>query len=299
MHGTLSFTKRRLLPRHADLAMPRARLISALLCLALAGPLAANAGAGGALVAVNEPRPPRRRRLPAPLAAPAPVRADRLPGPLRHRRQRRRQAGGAGTGGDRIRSRRPSQTPAGLPTCPAERIATVGTAEARRLCAGAIVGSGSIEALVRPRRERRRGQLAAGPLQRPAPGRQPDRGPPRPPSPRRQARLSRSSCRSNGARGRSATAPPSIYPRSPAGSEPSPASRSRSAAVSAPADGAAATSPPAAPTGSCGPMAASPLPTARSSKAASKRAVPLASRGPAAAGLSSAPGFLYFPAPGR
>jgi hypothetical protein len=37
---------------------------------------------------------------------------------------------------------------AGLPTCPAERIAAAGVAEARRLCKGAIVGTGELEALI-------------------------------------------------------------------------------------------------------------------------------------------------------
>jgi hypothetical protein len=37
---------------------------------------------------------------------------------------------------------------AGLPTCPPERIAAAGVAEARRLCKGAIVGTGELEALV-------------------------------------------------------------------------------------------------------------------------------------------------------
>jgi hypothetical protein len=36
---------------------------------------------------------------------------------------------------------------AGLPTCPAERVAAAGTDEARRLCQGAIVGTGTIEVL--------------------------------------------------------------------------------------------------------------------------------------------------------
>ncbi len=37
---------------------------------------------------------------------------------------------------------------AGLPTCPPERVAAAGTAEARELCRGAIVGTGHLEALV-------------------------------------------------------------------------------------------------------------------------------------------------------
>jgi hypothetical protein len=38
--------------------------------------------------------------------------------------------------------------PAGLPSCPPERIAAADSEEARRLCGGAIVGSGRIEALI-------------------------------------------------------------------------------------------------------------------------------------------------------
>jgi hypothetical protein len=44
---------------------------------------------------------------------------------------------------------------AGLPTCPRERIAEASTEEARQACHGAIVGTGSIEALV---------SLASGPV---------------------------------------------------------------------------------------------------------------------------------------
>jgi hypothetical protein len=36
----------------------------------------------------------------------------------------------------------------GLPRCPAERVASVSTAEARRVCAGAIVGRGRVEAAI-------------------------------------------------------------------------------------------------------------------------------------------------------
>jgi hypothetical protein len=43
----------------------------------------------------------------------------------------------------------------GLPTCPPERIAVASVAEARRLCKGAIVGTGKLEALV---------GLASGPV---------------------------------------------------------------------------------------------------------------------------------------
>jgi hypothetical protein len=38
----------------------------------------------------------------------------------------------------------------GLPTCPAERVASLGTAEARAACGGAMVGEGLLEALVEP-----------------------------------------------------------------------------------------------------------------------------------------------------
>lgn len=37
---------------------------------------------------------------------------------------------------------------AGLPTCPLERVASANTSEARRACAGAIVGTGKVEAVV-------------------------------------------------------------------------------------------------------------------------------------------------------
>jgi hypothetical protein len=43
----------------------------------------------------------------------------------------------------------------GLPTCPPARVAAAGTSEARRLCAGAIVGTGKVEAVV---------ELADGPV---------------------------------------------------------------------------------------------------------------------------------------
>jgi hypothetical protein len=50
--------------------------------------------------------------------------------------------------------------PHGLPVCPPERIAQMGTAEARRACGGAIVGSGRIEAAI---------DLSAGTVQGSAP----------------------------------------------------------------------------------------------------------------------------------
>ena len=127
--------------------MPRVRLISALLCLALAGPLAASAGAGGALVAVNslvlradggfQPQSlPRRQFAPIDFRGHFDIAA---------------KGGGKPVALEQAvidfdRDGRLSS--GGLPTCPAERIAGSGTAEARRLCAGAIVGSGHIEALI-------------------------------------------------------------------------------------------------------------------------------------------------------
>jgi hypothetical protein len=127
--------------------MPRVRLISALLCLALAGPLAAGAGAGGALVAVNslvlradggfQPRSlPRRQFAPIDFQGHFDIAA---------------KGGGKPVALEQAvidfdRDGRLSS--GGLPTCPAERVAHASTAQARRLCAGAIVGSGHIEALV-------------------------------------------------------------------------------------------------------------------------------------------------------
>jgi hypothetical protein len=127
--------------------MPRARLISAFLCLALAGPLAASAGAGGALVAVNslilradggfQPRSlPRRQFAPIDFQGHFDIAA---------------KGGGKPVALEQAVvdfDRDGRLSVAGLPTCPAERIAAVGSAEARRVCAGAIVGTGEIEALV-------------------------------------------------------------------------------------------------------------------------------------------------------
>jgi hypothetical protein len=127
--------------------MPRARLISALLCLALAGPLAASAGAGGALVAVNslvlradggfQPRSlPRRQFAPIDFQGYFDIAA---------------KGGGKPVALEQAVidfDRDGRLGVAGLPTCPAERIGALDTAAARQACAGAIVGSGSIEALV-------------------------------------------------------------------------------------------------------------------------------------------------------
>jgi hypothetical protein len=127
--------------------MPRVRLISALLCLALAGPLAASAGAGGALVAVNslvlradggfEPLAlPRRQFAPIDFQGHFDIAA---------------KGGGKPVALEQAVidfDRDGRLSVAGLPTCPTERVAEAGTAEARRACAGAVVGTGSIEALV-------------------------------------------------------------------------------------------------------------------------------------------------------
>jgi hypothetical protein len=128
--------------------MPRPRLTAAvLLCLALAGTLAANAGAGGALVAVNSlilradggfrPRSlPRRQFVPIDFQGHFDIAA---------------KGGGKPVALEEAVidfDRDGRLSPAGLPTCPAERVAGAGSAEARRLCAGALVGSGHIEALV-------------------------------------------------------------------------------------------------------------------------------------------------------
>ena len=94
VHGTLSFTRRRLLPGDPDLAMPLRRLKAVRSPgLALIAALLSRRRRRGALVEVNDlvlhaDGGFQPRSLPR-----APVRADRLPGPLRHRRQRRRQAG--------------------------------------------------------------------------------------------------------------------------------------------------------------------------------------------------------------
>jgi hypothetical protein len=127
--------------------MPHARLIVVLLCLALVGPLAAAAWGSGALVAVNDlilradggfqPRAlPRHQFAPIDFQGHFDVAAKGGGRPpaleqavVEFDRDGRLSAGG-------------------LPTCPAERVANAGTAEARRICAGAIVGTGRIEAAV-------------------------------------------------------------------------------------------------------------------------------------------------------
>jgi hypothetical protein len=128
--------------------MPRGRLTKALaLAGALALMVAANAVAGGALVKVNsivlradggfQPRSlPRRQFAPIDFQGYFDITAKDGGKPVALEeavidfdRDGRLSAGG-------------------LPTCPPERVANVGPREARRLCAGAIVGSGHLEALI-------------------------------------------------------------------------------------------------------------------------------------------------------
>jgi hypothetical protein len=135
--------------------MPRSQLIKvAILGCALAGVLAASAVAGGALVKVNG----------------LVLRAD---GGFRPRALPRKQFAPidfqgyvdiAAAGGGRppaleqavIDFDRDGRLDAsGLPVCPPERVANAGTAEARQACAGAIVGTGRIKALI---------ALASGPV---------------------------------------------------------------------------------------------------------------------------------------
>ena len=94
---------------------------------------------------------------------------------------------------------------AGLPTCAPEAIADASTEEARRICAGAIVGTGQVEALI---------ALASGDVPARSPltifngpraRRAADRGPARPHHRARPPRPTRSSSRSNGAAAASAT----------------------------------------------------------------------------------------------
>ena len=72
-----------------------------------------------------------------------------------------------------------STSPACRPARP-NRIARRASKKRARICKGAIVGTGKIEALVALPSGPVADQLAADPLQRPAPGRQPDRRRPRP-----------------------------------------------------------------------------------------------------------------------
>lgn len=127
--------------------MPRPRLIAAVLVLCALATVLAAATAGAALVAVNslvlradggfQPRQlPRRGYAPirfqgyfdiAAKGGGKPVALEQAV--IDFDRDGRLDVGG-------------------LPTCAPERVATATTAEARRACAGAVVGSGRIEAIV-------------------------------------------------------------------------------------------------------------------------------------------------------
>jgi hypothetical protein len=128
--------------------MSHARLIkAAALCCALAGLLAANAMAGGALVKVNslilranggfQPRSlPPHRFAPIDFHGYFDIAAKGGGRPvvlqeavIDFDRDGRLSAGG-------------------LPVCPPERVADASPAEARQACAGAIVGTGRVEALI-------------------------------------------------------------------------------------------------------------------------------------------------------
>lgn len=130
--------------------MPRGRLIKATaLCCALALLFAASAAGGGALVIVNDivlradgafqPRAlPRQRFAPIDFQGHFDIGA---------------RGGGKPVALEAVAvdfDRDGRLTPGGLPTCPAERVAQAGPAQARELCAGAIVGTGHIKALVGP-----------------------------------------------------------------------------------------------------------------------------------------------------
>jgi len=128
--------------------MPRGRLSKALaLCCALAALPAAYAGADGALVKVNsivlradggfQPRSlPRHRFVPIDFQGYFDIAAKGggKPVALETATIDFDRDGRLATGG--------------LPTCAAERVVDVGVREARRRCAGAIVGKGRIEALI-------------------------------------------------------------------------------------------------------------------------------------------------------
>jgi hypothetical protein len=127
--------------------MPRPRLIPVLLCLTLVGPLAGVAWGSGALVAVNDlilradggfqPRSlPRRQFAPIEFQGHFDIAA---------------KGGGKPVALEQVVvgfDRDGRLSAGGLPTCRPERIANSSSAEARGVCAGAIVGSGRIEASV-------------------------------------------------------------------------------------------------------------------------------------------------------
>ncbi len=128
--------------------MPPARLIKAFaLCCAAAALLAASAGGSGALVKVDDvilradgsfhPRSlPRQQFVPIDFKGHFDVEA---------------KGGGKPVTLEQVVvdfDRDGRLSAGGVPTCPAERVAEAGPREARELCAGAIVGTGRIEALV-------------------------------------------------------------------------------------------------------------------------------------------------------
>ncbi len=128
--------------------MPRGGLIrAAALCCALALIFAAGAAGEGALVIVNDivlradggfqPRAlPRQQFAPIDFQGRFDIRA---------------KGGGKPVALNEVAidfDRDGRLTPAGLPVCPAEQVAESSTAQARSSCAGAIVGTGRIEALI-------------------------------------------------------------------------------------------------------------------------------------------------------
>ena len=207
-----------------------------------------------------------------PAALPATqLRADRLPGPRRHRTT----DGGARrrcSKRDRLRPRRAARARAGCRSARPAQIENATTAGSAARLRG------------RDRRHRhdrrddllleRRPVPASSPLtlfNGPPPGRQPDRrsSTPASPSPSIQTFAIVDPDRTRAAAA-TATGRPSTSRRSPAARRRSPTSTPRSAAATSRRRTSAATSPPAAPTASSAPTAASPSPTARSSTAASK-----------------------------
>jgi hypothetical protein len=128
--------------------MPRGRLSKAIaLCCALALLLAASAAGEGALVKVNDiilradggfqPRSlPRRQFAPIDFQGHFDIAA---------------KGGGKPVALETVVvdfDRDGRLSPGGLPVCPPQRIANAGSAEARRLCSRAMVGSGHIRALI-------------------------------------------------------------------------------------------------------------------------------------------------------
>ena len=147
--GQTQLHQRRLLPRDADLAVPRVRLKRCLLgaCALAALVVAASASGEGALVEVDnlvlradggfQPRQlPKRRYAPIEFQGHARLASKdgTRPLPLREAVINFDRDGRLGV--------------AGLPICPPQRIAAASTEEARRLCSGAIVGSGRVEATI-------------------------------------------------------------------------------------------------------------------------------------------------------